>query len=471
MSSKKKKKVKINKRVFRIFIIILALLIAYIAYLMIYRVSSIKDIFEGIETKEALISEYIVYGTHLNIKGSLDIENSNIDKVSLALKTINTEDQSEISMNYEKTPNGIEFSTSDLINEGINLEEMTTNTYYLFVKVDYNNNTSKYYSLKNDTDYDYQEGESLEYYTITKNDRNNKIDIKFADYDMNGQPLEYMYIGVNYTRLPDNVYDVVIDPGHGGSDVGAEYGKYNEADLTIKIAKAVKEELEDLGLKVLLTRDGTEGEEYNVYSVYDSNGRVNMVGDSKAKYVFSIHLNSIEQANSQSGVEIYAPSKANLNFAKSLADNIVKFADTKYSGLLMDYKIDEGVYVRTLTEEDISNSAANARAKGYEPYDIKENTPYLYMIRETGGIATGAYVDGRNPSYGVNNYYNSNIGVEAYLLELGYINNRVDLENIVNNQEGYVEGIVKSIKDELLGENYITPEKKSEDGKNTSKVN
>src|SRR5699024_10574665 len=127
MSSKKKKKVKINKRVFRIFIIILALLIAYIAYLMIYRVSSIKDIFEGIETKEALISEYIVYGTHLNIKGSLDIENSNIDKVSLALKTINTEDQSEISMNYEKTPNGIEFSTSDLINEGINLEEMTTN--------------------------------------------------------------------------------------------------------------------------------------------------------------------------------------------------------------------------------------------------------------------------------------------------------------------------------------------------------
>ena len=40
------------------------------------------------------------------------------------------------------------------------------------------------------------------------------------------------------------------------------------------------------------------------------------------------------------------------------------------------------------------------------------------MLRETGGIATSAYVDGRNPSYGANMFYNSNIGVEAYLLEL-----------------------------------------------------
>ena len=44
------------------------------------------------------------------------------------------------------------------------------------------------------------------------------------------------------------------------------------------------------------------------------------------------------------------------------------------------------------------------------------DTPYLYMLRETGGIATGAYVDGRNKSFGTNKYYNSNIGVEALLL-------------------------------------------------------
>lgn len=471
MSTKKKKKTKLGIKILRLFIVILILLIAYVVYMMIYKVSSIKDIFKTVETEEAIVSEYIVYGTHLNIKGSLEVENSNIEKVSLSLKTINTKDQQEINMEYETTENGIEFSTSELINEGIYLEELAANTYYLFVKVDYSNGTSKYYSLKDNTDYGYDEDENLEYYTITKNGKNNKIDIKFANYNMSEEKIEYMYMSVGYSKLPDDVYDVVIDPGHGGADVGAEYGKYNEAELTLKIAKAVKAELEDLGLKVLITRDGTEGNEYNVYSVYDSDGRVNLTGASKAKYVFSIHINSIEEANSQSGVEIYAPSKANLSFAKSLADNIVEYAETTYSNLSVDYKVEEGVYVRVLTEEDIAEAEANAIAKGYEPYDIKEDTPYLYMIRETGGIATGAYVDGRNTAYGTNMYYDSNIGVEAYLLELGYINNRIDLENIVNNQEGYVEGIVKAIKDELLGEDYVAPVKKDKTGNNATNTN
>ncbi len=106
-------------------------------------------------------------------------------------------------------------------------------------------------------------------------------------------------------------------------------GKYTESELVLEIAEKVKEELEALGLKVMITRDGTEGDEYTVYTVYDEDGRVNIIGDSKAKYVFSIHLNSVEEVGSQSGVEIYAPSRANLDFAKSLADSIVKYANTR----------------------------------------------------------------------------------------------------------------------------------------------
>jgi len=92
------------------------------------------------------------------------------------------------------------------------------------------------------------------------------------------------------------------------------------------------------------------------------------------------------------------------------------------------------------------------------------------MLRETGGIATGAYVDGRNKSYGKNLYYNSNVGIEAYLLELGYINSKVDLQNIVTNQSGYVEGVVKAIKDKLLGEDYEPPIKKDKDKKSIEKT-
>ena len=103
-----------------------------------------------------------------------------------------------------------------------------------------------------------------------------------------------MFIKVKNTYLPENIYDIVIDAGHGGGDPGAEYGGYREADLALKCAQEVKTELEKLGLKVMITRDGTEGKEYNASTVYKENGRVNIIGKSKAKYVFSIHLNHLQ---------------------------------------------------------------------------------------------------------------------------------------------------------------------------------
>ena len=174
-----------------------------------------------------------------------------------------------------------------------------------------------------------------------------------------------------------------------------------------------------------------------------------MFGDAKAKYVFSIHLNSIKDSNSLSGVEIYAPPKVELNLAKAFADNIVKYAKTQYSNLEVTYKQKEGVYVRTFRAWEIEENISEAEAAGYELYNVTSETPYLYMIRETGGIVTKAYVDGRNTSYGKNKYYNSNIGVEAYLLELGYINNDTDLAKLLNEQDDYVKAIVTTIQEEL----------------------
>lgn len=450
MSLKKKSVLKLVIGIVLIFVILLIALVgAYVVYTKISKTKEIKDIFENVEEKEAIVSEYIVYGTHLNIKGGLTIQNTDIKSASLELKNADDEVSEELNLNYTNTEEGIEFSTSDLINEGIDLEKITPNTYYMFLKVEYLDGTYKYYTLKDNTNY---ENKEIEYYTITKNGKNNKINIKFGKHNKEERQTEYMTIKVSNCKLPDDVYDIVIDPGHGGSDCGAKSGGYQEADLTLKIAKVVTEELRRLGLKVKMTRSGTEGDEYSVYTVYDKNGRVNVVGDSKAKYVFSIHLNSVEQANSQSGVEIYAPTKINLKYARAFAANIVKSANTRYSKLDVNYRKEDGIYVRTFTEKGRADSAKEAKKKGYEPYNITEDTPYLYMLRETGGIATGAYVDGRNKEYGRNLYQNSNIGVEAYLLELGYINSRTDLQNILNNQQGYVDGIVKTVREDILGD-------------------
>lgn len=47
---------------------------------------------------------------------------------------------------------------------------------------------------------------------------------------------------------------IVLDPGHGGLDNGANVGKVNEDELNLKISFAIKDELEQRGATVYLTR-------------------------------------------------------------------------------------------------------------------------------------------------------------------------------------------------------------------------
>ena len=433
-----KKKKSSHFKITFIFITIIAFsFIAY--YYMEYK--AIKKIIDKLEQENADIYNYYIYGTHFNIEGTLsDIEYiSDIDNIKLVF--VNKSGQElEYNCEYDIKDKKINIKTSSYINKGINLEDINNGKYYVFLKTEYDNN-NKYYSFNNKTSY-----ENLKYYTITKNKSNRKIDINFKEYN---SKIPLMQILSNTAELPKETYDISIDPGHGGSDPGAVSGNYKEAEIAMEYSLLLKKELEDLGLKVILTRDGTEdtskNSKFNAYSVYDHNGRVNIVGRSKAKYNLSIHLNSLD-INTVSGTEIYAPTRADLYIAQSFADNIVKVAKTQYSTREID-KVSNGVYVRNFTEEQIQSSAKEAKEKGYLPYNITTSTPYLYMIREVGGKITNAYVDGRNKSYGVNEYYNSNIGIESYLIELGYINNKNDLKNLLNNKELYVEAIKKTVQE------------------------
>ena len=159
----------------------------------------------------------------------------------------------------------------------------------------------------------------------------------------------------------------------------------------------------------------------------------------------SIHLNSTVEDNPQGGVEVYASNNANLEFAKNIADNIVNLVGTTYSSN-NQHKVLDGVYVRTYSESEIEDAIEYANDLGYEPYEsLSTETPYLFVIRETGGIMTHAYVDGRNTNLDSNPYYDSNISTEAYLLELGFINSINDIEHLKNDKEAYINAIVEAI--------------------------
>ena len=138
-----------------------------------------EKFFENVETTTGEISEYTVYGTHFNIEGEIDLTDIADDITDIDLVLIDLEEnETKVDTEYEIDIDTITFSTGDVINEGLYLEGLEETTYYLMLKVETIDEETTLYSLENNTDY----GE-IEYYTITKNNTNNKIVIDFSEYN------------------------------------------------------------------------------------------------------------------------------------------------------------------------------------------------------------------------------------------------------------------------------------------------
>lgn len=415
----------------KIMMFIILIVIIVFGYFFLKKDSTIYDLLKDVESDEFYITKYSIYGTHMNIDGC--IEKTLEGNVSLVLK--NKDEEIVIDSNFSNEDNKTCFSLSEKYNDGLYLDDLKIGNFLLLVKVDKDSDIS-YYTLNNKTEY-----KNLEYYTITKNNSNNKIDIVFDKY----KKKNYLEFKIKEENLPSNVYDITIDPGHGGRDVGAS-GKLNstthyEADLTLKISMLLKSELEDLGLKVKMTRE----DDIKV-DPYGEGGRALIPNEVNSKYSLSIHLNSASGTMTYGGVEVYTPNDINLDLATLLSNNISNVVG--YSKKTTD-KISKGIYYTYFTKKDIEESKEEMLKEDMKPYDIKEGSPYMYMIREVGGIHTGAYIDGRNDYYGLNNYYNSNQTAEPYLLELAYINYSKDLKTLVNNPEKFSHAISSALKEYL----------------------
>ena len=348
-------------------------------------------------------------------------------KTNLKTKTVKVVYDKDMIDNFSicKIVNDLGYTVSS--EDGINLDKLKTGKYIMLLHDTVNN---KYYNLINKTNY-----HDNEYYTITKDNKNNLITFKEEVFNTSN----YWTIEIKEEKLPDDVYDIVLDPGHGGIDTGAGNGKYHETTFTLDYAKTLKEELEKEGLKVKLTREVDEKIDH-----YGEGSRTGIPYEVKAKLMLSIHLNSSNYKN-QYGVEIYRSYESNNNFAKLLADNIVTYANRTYSFNPM-HKVIDGV-----SNEDKIALAKEARELGYEPYTVGDNVTYYYFIRETGGIMTKAFSDGRNPKYKENPYRYRNQAVEAYLCELAYISNTNDLNSIRNNKDGYINGLKESLIGKIVG--------------------
>ena len=198
--------------------------------------------------------------------------------------------------------------------------------------------------------------------------------------------------------------------------------------------------MEQRGYKVKLTRDDENTDSFTATNMYDENGRIDIACKSKAKLMISLHVN--DGSSKMSGLEVYAPCKSDLTLARTIANTLIDQTFIEFSNNT-SFKETDGVYVKNFNNSMIEDMKESAEKRNFDMYPITEDTPYLYTIREVGGIATGAYVDGRNTAYAKNEHYNSNQGIECYQIEMGYID--TDLQKIVEEEEDYAYAIADAI--------------------------
>ena len=105
---------------------------------------------------------------------------------------------------------------------------------------------------------------------------------------------------------------IFLDPGHGGRDSGAFYYNVAEKDLNMQIYRKLRAKLEELGYKVLTSRDS----DIDVDFVTE---RSRMVNKTNSDIFISIHFNATGNTYSKaSGIQTYSysdepdyPSKIN----------------------------------------------------------------------------------------------------------------------------------------------------------------
>lgn len=420
------------KKVIIILIVVISLASGgYYYYNKIY-LPSLKPTIE-VEKNSATITKYYIYGTHLNIEGNIKKINANFTDASLILWNSQTGTTQKYKINYSKNINNLNFNISDEINTGIYLDSLKTGTYNFYLRLTYENKEPKYkyYPLENKTEYP-----KTTYYTTSS--QKNKIEISTIT--------ETLSIKIKSTK--QDSYDIVLDPSCGGIDKGTTGNGYNESDITLSLANKVKENLESQNLKVKLTRTEESLSSNEYFEEYNEGGRAIIPYEVHTKYIISFETTSSTNQE-KSGFSVYTPANINYSFAARLVENIIEKTNLKTTSNT-NYRIDYGIYTHNFTENEIQKKLEYYDSKGYKRYNVTTNSNYLYMIRETGGIITGAYIDESNPEkIGVNPYYNSNIGAEAYVINLGYLTNINDITAMTINQDNYATAISEAIIEEL----------------------
>lgn len=127
-----------------------------------------------------------------------------------------------------------------------------------------------------------------------------------------------------FTSQNSGIKKIVIDPGHGGNDVGAIRGDITEKEITLDVSKRVRNILEKKGYKVEMTRDNDK-----TVSLQD---RVAFSESEHPDIFVSIHVNSSEKPEI-TGIETHYYRQESMSLAQTVHAALASNIKTNNRGL------------------------------------------------------------------------------------------------------------------------------------------
>lgn len=199
---------------------------------------------------------------------------------------------------------------------------------------------------------------------------------------------------------------VVIDPGHGGNDLGAVRDSFVESKIVLAISQKVKAKLEaHKNIQAILTRESNLG--------VSLKERVDKANETGADLFISLHANT-SYATNVTGMEFY------FNSAKTPVVNQISAASSP------------------------TNNEVLAQIKqDFNFYDKTEKSLLLTRtIREFTEVTAQKSIIKRAPFYVI-----ENTRMPSILVELGFISNRREAKKLTNPeyQNELAEQITKAI--------------------------
>ena len=218
-----------------------------------------------------------------------------------------------------------------------------------------------------------------------------------------------------------SIRTIVLDPGHGGKDPGAigRRKRIKEKDLTLVLAKKLKERLEREGMEVILTRNND--------TFISLSRRAEIANSKKADLFVSVHINS-SRSRSLHGFECYYLSDATDDSARALEafeNSSIKVGE----GASLEHSagLDKTLWDMTLTE----NRKESSELAGRICNAIESN-----VVMGNRGVRSARF------------YVLKHTHMPSVLIEAGYLSNRYDESKL--KDYGYLDRVADAVAKGIL---------------------